>query len=352
MRNFAAVAAVGVAMLIAPCAFAQNMPQPGAPVATQAAQPITPAQRARLAEKLAMVSNIVAQMSDTAKREGLAAGWRQSAVNTLLGLNNETLAQLSHVTSPSGLPTALATAKRVSPKALGSSTEDLVYTPIVPCRYIDTRNVGGKINGTRSFDFDLNSYGGTCPNDPYGLFGGTLGAVAANVAIVDPSNAPGFATIVPVGASPSVALVNWFEAGPVVQASNAAIITNDQGGTLAEIDIFTTGPVHVIVDIFGAFRANQATALECTTAQSQGTGTANVPNNTQFSITPHPSCPASYTFVSQGCEYSGGSPAGLALTQIGTGPGFTACIWRNQTGATLDADRFFADSVCCRVPGR
>jgi len=345
---FAVAAAMG---LCAASAFAQETAAQRvapSPVASEAAG-ITAGQRARLNEKLSMAARLLAQMESGAKAEGLSAGWRQAAMNTLYALSNETLSSLGNVTSPSQLPKAVAMAKRAAPKALGDSTQDLVYTPITPCRYIDTRNVGGPINGTRSYDFDVNSYGGNCPNDPYGLFGGTLGAIAANVAIVAPSTAPGFATIVPVGTSPSVALVNWYESGAAVQASNAAIITNDQGGTLAEVDIFTSSTVHVIVDIFGAFRAPQATALQCVSTFVQNT---TIAGNATFDIS-IPACPAGYTMTGAGCRTPGFHDADWAINGLyKTSAGATIdafCSGRNATAGTITVQ---GTAQCCRTPGR
>ena len=220
-------------------AIAEQKVTSGKPAIADAAE-FTPQQRAVLAEKLRLVSEIVARMEPQARADGLAPGWRQSTMSTLYALSNETLAGMMGVRSVNDLPDAIAHAKRVAPKALGSSTEDVVYTPITPCRYIDTRDVGGKISGTRSYDLDLNSYTFSaikCASDPYGIFGSTLAAVAVNLAIVDPSGAPGFATIVPHQAATNVALMNWYEAGPTVQASNSAIVTINPGGLAPEIDI-------------------------------------------------------------------------------------------------------------------
>jgi hypothetical protein len=79
-----------------------------------------------------------------------------------------------------------------------------------------------------------------------------------NVTIVDPSTSPGFLAIKPTAAAPTTSLINWYEAGPAVQAANQGIVTIDQDvPTAAEFVIVASGPVHVIVDIFGAFIAPQ-----------------------------------------------------------------------------------------------
>src|SRR5690242_19361613 len=79
---------------------------------------------------------------------------------------------------------------KATPKLLGDASTDLVYRPITPCRYIDTRNVGGPISGFR--DFDLHNtgttYGGSGSCDPKSAAPGgdpaNIGAVAFNLAIV------------------------------------------------------------------------------------------------------------------------------------------------------------------------
>lgn len=76
----------------------------------------------------------------------------------------------------------------------GLSTE-LVYIPLIPCRFIDTRNVGGPLVGTRGFDLDLTgtSYGGSGTCDPSAAVGNNannIGGIAINVAIVSPTVAP------------------------------------------------------------------------------------------------------------------------------------------------------------------
>jgi hypothetical protein len=112
---------------------------------------------------------------------------------------------------------------------------------------------------------------------------------------------------------------------------------------------------NIIFDVVGYFAISQATALQCTTNQIQGSGSGNVANNTEFSISSAAVCAAGYTALALSCDYGGTSPAGLALTQVGPGvigTGYTACAWRNQTGGTLDANNFYAVTSCCRLPGR
>lgn len=311
---------------------------------------ITPIQQSRLQEKLRLAAGIVAQIEQNGRAERLPANWRPATLSELYKLSNETLSAMQGVRSLADLPAAIANAKRVAPKALGDSTQDLTYTPIAPCRYIDTRDVGGKINGVRSYDIDLNSYttaAGKCSSSPYGTFGGTLGALALNIAIFDTSVAPGVATIVPVSASTNNALVNWYEVGPSVQASNAAIVTIDQGAAANEIDIYTSSLVHVIVDVFGAFRANAATAPDCTTVASPS---LSVPPGVE-AMAQTPACGAGYSLTGGGCQSIDRRTYLFESKPAGSGSGSTwTCRVFNTDPALTGGFQAFAQ--CCRIPGR
>ena len=120
--------------------------------------------------------------------------------------------------------------------AFGGNSTELVYIPLTPCRFIDSRNVGGPLVGTAAFDLDLagNTYGGSAACAPAAAVGGNanlIGAIAINVAIVSPTAAPGFVGARPFGATTTTALVNWYQAGASVQASNAGVVTTDQSAS-------------------------------------------------------------------------------------------------------------------------
>jgi hypothetical protein len=131
-----------------------------------------------------------------------------------------------------------------------------------------------------------------------------------------------------------------------VQASNAAIVTINQGGLFPEIDIFTSGAVHAIVDIFGAFRASGATALDCFTDDST---TANPANGAEWNFD-SVACPATHRAVSSG-SYAFASSAyvhhQLRTSQTPSDRAF--CYGRNVSGA---ATTVRCTVTCCRVPGR
>lgn len=227
-------------------------------------------------------------------------------------------------------------------KALGDLAQDLVYTPIQPCRIADTRVVGGAIGAAQTRNFraagksSYSDQGGSTGN--CGLLTEVPTAVALNVVAVAPAQA-GYATIFPFGSpQPDVASINY-TAGAVVNNSIIAKIPNP---VLAfDFSLYSFAASDYVVDIVGYFAPPRATALSCVdtsyasvTVGAGGTGQATAP-----------ACPAGYASVHLDCESTSWSMPIVYSTQKGGG----LCGARNTgtTSATLSAAR-----RCCRVPGR
>ena len=94
-------------------------------------------------------------------------------------------------------------------KTLGALGNDLVYTPIAPCRILDTRNMAAgavAAGSTRSFiginASNFSSQGGSATN--CGTLGLSATALALNVTAVTPNGA-GYATIYPFGTTQPLA---------------------------------------------------------------------------------------------------------------------------------------------------
>jgi hypothetical protein len=226
-------------------------------------------------------------------------------------------------------------------KALGALGNDLVYTPVAPCRIIDTRSTAaGAIaaNSTRSFvavnASSFTGQGGSSTN--CGTLGLNATAVAINLTAVTPSGA-GYATAYPFGtAQPLAASVNY-TAGAIV--NNALIVQIPNPLSSFDFTVYTFAQSHYVADIVGYFAPPVATALQCQeTANTDlvisangGTGNANAP-----------ACPTGYTQTSTNCETTSWLMP-IVYFQSGT------CSARNgdTTNQTLRASR-----TCCRVPGR
>jgi len=251
------------------------------------------------------------------------------------------------------LANEIAKTSRVTTKEgpdFGLTTTELTFLPIQPCRYIDTRNVGGPIVGSRQYDLDAagNVYGGSAACDPIAStvgagFSFRAAALAANVAIVSPTAAPGFIGARPVGSTNTTALVNWYEAGPSVQASNAGILGFDQQQAVTNEIEFFGSPTQIIVDVFGVFASPTATALDCV----QQSVTASVPANGFDVLTA--TCPAGYTVSGGGYDGASlGVNSSWSPENRPSGNGWLVSFYNRNTAAfTMEA---FA--ICCRIPGR
>jgi hypothetical protein len=314
---------------------------------------ISAEQRTALHEKLAIVGRILRD----AGLENVGIDQRRWMMESLYALP---LKELRAMGQPGGYDAAAAAIARANLKVsrdglakLGEINTDLVYIPITPCRFIDTRNVGGKITGTpigsRSFDLDATgaAYGGSAACNPKSFVGNdanNIGAISLNLAIVDPSLAPGFMGARPLGSTNLTSMVNWYEAGPTVQASNAGIVTSDQTFATDEIEFFGTTS-HIVVDILGIFAAPTSTALECVTGTLT---TTNVGAGATFNLTAG-ACPLNFGMVSNSCQ-TVGADLSIRLAEHGVIDATTAtCSGINSSGGALQVTN---TPWCCRLPGR
>lgn len=240
-----------------------------------------------------------------------------------------------------------AGAKALPAPAPGST--DLVYTPIQPCRILDTRNTAaGAIVADGSRDFvsinqsDYTAQGGSASD--CGTLGVHAAAVAINLTAVAPDRA-GYATVYPYGtAKPLASSVNY---GVGEHVNNGIIVQIPSPLTTSDFTLYTYGTAHYVADIVGYFAAAPAVALDCTeTYVSQ-----NVPGNTPFDIQ-IPNCPTGYRITGAGCRTLNPSEADWAINGLlraapGQMQGF--CSGLNTTAGTIAVQ---GTAQCCRVPGR
>lgn len=226
-------------------------------------------------------------------------------------------------------------------KTLGALGNDLVYTPVAPCRIIDTRNTAaGAIaaNSTRSFvavnASSFTGQGGSSTN--CGTLGLSATAVAINLTAVTPTIA-GYATAYPFGTpQPLAASVNY-TAGAIV--NNALIVQIPNPLSSFDFTIYTFGQAHYVADIVGYFAPPVATALQC---QSTGnTVIADIASGATANANA-PACPTGYTQTATNCETSSWL---MPLVYINNG----TCSARNNDSSPQDLR---ASRTCCRVPGR
>lgn len=226
-------------------------------------------------------------------------------------------------------------------QTLGALGNDLVYTPVAPCRIIDTRSTGaGAIaaNSTRSFlainASNFTAQGGSATN--CGTLGLNATAVAVNLTAVTPSGA-GYATAFPYGTAQPLASSINYTAGAIV--NNALVIQIPNPLSSFDFTIYTFAQSHYVADIVGYFAPPVATALQCqSTAQTivadvpaGGTANANAP-----------ACATGFTQTATNCETSSWLMP-IVYSNAGT------CSARNNDASPQDLR---ASRTCCRVPGR
>jgi hypothetical protein len=233
-------------------------------------------------------------------------------------------------------------------KALGSLSGDLTYTPITPCRIVDTRVAGGVIaaNSTRSFkavnSANYTAQGGSATD--CGLLGVNASAVAVNITAVTPAVA-GFATVYPFGTSQPLASSVNYTAGAIVNNAIVSAIPNPLQSS--DFTVFTFAQSHYVIDIVGYFAPPVATALECTETFTSQTIAANGTFDIDL-----PNCPTGYTITGAGCRTPGFDQANFAINGLyrpSAGVMDAFCSGLNKTAGSITVE---GTVRCCRVPGR
>ena len=228
--------------------------------------------------------------------------------------------------------------------ALGAASSDLVYTPITPCRILDTRVAGGAIAGNFTRDFNavvgsggnFSSQGGSATD--CGAVAAGQAAVVINLTAVTPA-AAGFATAYPFGtARPLASSVNY-TAGAIV--NNSIVVKIPTPLTTKDFTVYTFASSDYVADIVGYYSPPTATALDCQTVS--GTPT-NVSAGAYASL-PTLFCPATYTPISLSISAGENVVVADSYTAGNAGQIFVRSLSANAQNVT-------AKLACCRVPGR
>jgi hypothetical protein len=236
---------------------------------------------------------------------------------------------------------------------LGSTDKDLVYTPVTPCRVLDTRTTQGgtgaiAANGTKHFKIwgqtSFAAQGGSGTN--CGLTAGnSVAAVAMNFTVVTPA-AGGFITAHPFGvARPTAATVN-FQVGDIARG-DFSIAKVTQSGT-DHLSIYSTSLADVVGDVVGYYsKPVSVGSLECKYSAYE---TFSVPASFNSYHITNPACDTGYRVVSAMCEnYNAASGLIFAGSSIADTSNAGACFWRNPTAGAINATQ---SNFCCRIPGR
>ena len=169
-----------------------------------------------------------------------------SLAGTLDGLRN---ALSIAITSEAAVKPSLLQAK-----ALGDTGGDLVYTPITPCRIVDTVSVGGAIPalGTRSFKgttaTNFLAQGGS--NSTCGIPLSAAGLQTAVTVVSPPQN--GYLLVYPFGAPQPTAFTMIYQANTIASTAVTIPLTKGQAN---EFTAFLERTAFLQVDVVGYFKA-------------------------------------------------------------------------------------------------
>jgi hypothetical protein len=240
----------------------------------------------------------------------------------------------------------------VGNKILGDTADDLVYTPVTPCRLVETRGTFAAVyqgDGTAAHNpvpfatnqirnYTLQGGNGVCLTQlPAGL---NPSAVQLQVFGIPLSAATsGDIEMLPQGAAfGSTATLIYLGSEPFVSASATvkSNLANNQIGVQVR-----GGGANLAVDVVGYFAPPVATALSCLTVASASTAIP-VSSDTLVAL---PACTAGYTRTGASCAGTSGVPGGYLIETNTSG-----CLFRNLSA--VSPYNATATSTCCRIPGR
>lgn len=287
-------------------------------------------------------------------RYGISASeWTERMLDTFSASDIANLRRAAVADSFDGMSGALfggssaANVTDVRPLQLGSTENSLTFTPLPPCRIVDTRVAGGQISasGNRSFDgwtsSDFVAQGGASTNCGIPA---NASALKANIVAVDTELPVGYLTVYPSDMpQPNAASLNFSGS----DVANEIALKLCRPGCPTQFSVFSTAAPHFVVDVYGYYMEPVATPLDCVTASATG-GLLNLGSITNITAT----CPTGYTATGGGC----GGPLGLTVASTraavdanGRPIGWACGLSTSLVGGLLG---YTADATCCRVPGR
>jgi hypothetical protein len=218
---------------------------------------------------------IVRQIEEKSVRPVEKSVVEKDAKRILAGLNAEQVEalaggeRLDEVVTPAPPEVELATTGNgdglqvVNARAVGDAGSDLLFVPVTPCRVIDTRLAGGKMNvnevrhfrlaGTAGFEAQGGKAGGC--GIPLGATSPLAAAVAINIFAVTPEGS-GNLRAWPFGQSvPLAAAITYDNLGPFFSISNGAVLPMTGVATVpSDISVRADfNRTHLAADVTGYF---------------------------------------------------------------------------------------------------
>lgn len=305
------------------------------------------------------VSALLEKWHAEALRKGFHPQWKIEAFARLMTLSAEKL----YAANAAGTFDNFRAIVAVGVPFLGSLASDLVYTPVTPCRVLDTRFAAvplhGPIAGGSSISFQVNdsfaaipSQGGNPAGCPIMPISGEPSAVALTLTAVPSANGDlrAFAFSGPV---PVASVLNY---NPGIAIANTTMVPSCQGcgnDITVQVDV---GATQIIADVVGYFRSPVATPTDVLVQNAVTT----VANGNLFDLFT-PSCPTGWRVT------GGGYVSGFYTDHIviGSRPAIQGdfsfdgsvginlanswfCQGENNTGSTTEIRCYV---LCARVPG-
>lgn len=239
-----------VCVLVGACAFTSK-----ANAQDNNASAVREGQTQEAAQKAALAESIIAR-EEAASGRAFDRAFRAGVTSRLASY------------SLAALESQRESAGGLGPKLLGDSQADLVYTPVTPCRIIDTRVAGGQITAGSTRDFRVTGSGFAGQGGVVGSCGVPVGPATAaviNLVAVAPAGA-GDLRVTPFGTPlPTASIINYaaitglnIANGPVITICNPAVATCTSDFTI-QADASAT---HLVADVQGFFqRADLVAAM-------------------------------------------------------------------------------------------
>jgi len=231
-----------------------------------------------LNDRAGYAADIVLKWEGAARASGRwDMNYAQDLYGALTKLQTENLIAAGEAPTYEAMMKVIMTGKAsqdVAPKALGDFNDDLVYTPITPCRIVDTRNAGGIIaaNSTRTFDVDGSTFtaqGGI--NASCGIPFGVAAAVAMSIAVTAP-DADGFFRAWGLGSTPFASVLNYYS-GETIAVTSIVPVVPGAGNDFSLQSV--NANAHAVIDVLGYYARPVATAVDCLTVTSAPVTTQN-----------------------------------------------------------------------------
>lgn len=329
-----------LAAVVTSCALVSNafgQLQTGGVANTQASAVAEPGTREASADEAAqeaLAEWIVAREEEQSGRR-FDSAFRARALQSLAALSVSALE-------------ARKTVEGLGTNDLGDSQADLVYTPVTPCRIIDTRVAGGALSPgvPRSFKVtgDTTFQGGVNCGIPFG----PATSAMINFVAVSPAGL-GNMQITPFGqALPLASFINYSSTAGTNLANGLAVAMCDPATATCTNDVTikaNVSGVHLVADVQGYFAKPGPTPPSCLIQ----TASVAVANLAQINYPPglaSPACPAGYTLTGGGNRYSGAITGFSWWNSYPEGSSWVTS-GHNATGAGVTVHVY---GVCCRVP--